>query len=64
MVGEKEPEVILPMSRLGLLNQPIHITENIYIYGNPKREDITQGLDSGNNKLIRKLKLVSPGVRI
>ena len=64
MVGEKEPEVILPMSRLGLLNQPIHITENIYIYGNPKREDIIQGLDSGNNKLIRKLKLASPGVRI
>lgn len=64
MVGEKEPEAILPMSRLGHLNQPIHITENIYIYGNPNRADITQGLDSGNNKLIRKLKLVSPGVRI
>jgi TP901 family phage tail tape measure protein len=58
--GERGPERVTPVGQAG--SQPITITENVYIYGNADRREVSRGLDDSNMRLVQRLRIAKPGV--
>ena len=58
--AETGPEEFGGVGRLGK-DVTVHVTENVYIYGPARREDVEAGMDRANRSLVTRLRLAMPG---